>query len=52
MAKYENLQEEEIKNKVARDYFSQYDSTKIIGRIDFWVNAKVVRGGGKTPPIR
>lgn len=28
---YGNIQEEELKNKVAHDYFANYDSTQIIG---------------------
>jgi len=35
--KYQNIREEELKNKVGQDYFSQYDTTKIIGNIDFTV---------------
>ena len=35
--KYKNIQEEELKNKVAKDYFYLYDCTKIIGDIDFCV---------------
>lgn len=31
------LREEELKNKVAADYFKQYDTTKIIGNIDFCI---------------
>lgn len=31
------LREEELKNKVAQDFFSDYDTTKIIGNIDFCV---------------
>jgi len=38
--KYENIREEELKNKVARDYFGKFDSTKIIGNIDFCVTLK------------
>lgn len=34
---YGNIQEEELKNKVARDYFADYDSTQIIGKIDFCI---------------
>jgi hypothetical protein len=41
---YENLREEEIKNKVAQHYFSDFDSTKIIGNIDFAVTVKTTRG--------
>ena len=32
-----NILEEELKNKVAHDYFSDYDTTKIIGKIDFCI---------------
>jgi len=35
--KYANIREEELKNKVAQDYFSKYDCTKIIGNVDFCV---------------
>ncbi len=35
--KYQNIREEELKNKVAQDYFWLYDSTKIIGNVDFCV---------------
>lgn len=38
--KYEKLREEEIKNKVAMDYFSEYDHTQIVGNIDFCIAAK------------
>lgn len=38
MAYSGNLREEELKNKIAKDYFSAYDSTKIIGNIDFSVS--------------
>lgn len=37
MPTYGNIQEEELKNKVARDYFADYDSTQIIGKIDFCI---------------
>ena len=33
--KYQNIREEELKNKVAQDYFGTCDCTKIIGNIDF-----------------
>lgn len=36
--KYKNLAEEEIKNKIAQEYFWHYDCTKIIGNIDFCVS--------------
>lgn len=32
-----HLQEEELKNKVAHDYFAEFDSTQIIGKIDFCI---------------
>lgn len=35
--KYQNIREEELKNKVAQDYFWIYDCTKIIGNVDFCV---------------
>jgi len=34
---YANIPEEELKNKVARDYFAGCDCTKIIGKVDFCV---------------
>src|ERR1017187_677005 len=37
---YLNIREEELKNKVAKDYFGMYDCTKIIGNIDFCVTLK------------
>ncbi len=35
--KYSNIREEELKNKVAQDYFWIYDCTKIVGNVDFCV---------------
>jgi hypothetical protein len=35
--KYHSIREEELKNKVAQDYFWIYDSTKIVGNVDFCV---------------
>jgi hypothetical protein len=32
-----NIREEELKNKVAQDYFWIYDTTKIIGNVDFCI---------------
>ncbi len=38
MAKYDlNIREEELKHKVARDWFTNYDTTQIIDNIDFAV---------------
>lgn len=38
---YGNIREEELKNKVATDYFNSFDCTKIIGNIDFCVTLKL-----------
>ncbi len=35
--KYKNIREEELKNKVAADWFKAFDTTEIIGNIDFTV---------------
>jgi len=35
--KYSNIREEELKNKIAHDFFGIYDCTKIIGNVDFCV---------------
>ena len=35
--KYANIREEELKNKIAQDYFWLYDCTQIIGNVDFCV---------------
>ena len=35
--KYSNIREEELKNKIAQDYFWIYDCSKIIGNVDFCV---------------
>ena len=38
MSKYPiNMLEEELKNKVAADWFSGFDTTRIIGKVDFCV---------------
>ncbi len=37
MSYYLNIREEELKNKIAQDYFNIYDNTKIIGDVDFCV---------------
>ena len=38
MSYYGNILEEELKNKVAQDLFDGFDTTQIIGHIDFCVN--------------
>lgn len=35
---YHNILEEELKNKVANDYFYMYDGTRIIGKVDFCIS--------------
>ena len=49
MPTYGNIQEEELKNKVAHDYFADYDSTQIIGKIDFCI-AVPQDGAGLSEP--
>lgn len=46
MAHYGNILEEELKNKVAHDYFAEYDNTQIIGKIDFCIAIPRPRNGG------
>ncbi len=36
--KYQNIREEELKNRVAQDYFWKYDCQQIIGNVDFCVS--------------
>ena len=38
--KYKNIREEELKNKVGVDYFKLFDTTEILGNIDFTVFPK------------
>ena len=38
--KYKNIKEEELKNKVGADWFKQFDTTEILGNIDFTVFPK------------
>ena len=33
-----NIREEELKNKVAADWFKDFDTTQIVGNVDFCVN--------------
>ena len=40
MAYDAKLKEEEIKNKVAADWFPAYDCTRILGNVDFCVQPK------------
>jgi hypothetical protein len=47
--KYKNIREEELKNKVAADWFHSFDATEIIGNIDFTVFPKQDNLFGRTP---
>lgn len=47
--KYKNIREEELKNKVGVDYFKQFDTTEIVGNIDFTVFPKQESLFGRTP---
>jgi hypothetical protein len=38
--KYQNIREEELKNKLGQDFFYDFDTTKIVGNIDFCVTHK------------
>lgn len=47
--KYKNIREEELKNKVGADWFKQFDTTEIIGNIDFTIFPKQDSLFGRTP---
>jgi len=47
--KYKNIREEELKNKVGADWFKSFDTTEILGNIDFTVFPKQVNIFGRTP---
>lgn len=47
--KYKNIREEELKNKVGVDWFSAFDTTVILGNIDFTVFPKQDNLFGRTP---
>ena len=38
--KFSNMREEELKNKVAQEYFPSYDCTNIVGNVDFCVRLR------------
>ncbi len=44
---YGNIREEELKNKVGKDWFDDYDWTGIVGNIDFSVALKAEESGQK-----
>ena len=47
--KYNNIREEELKNKVGSDWFKTFDTTEILGNIDFTVFPKQDNLFGRTP---
>ncbi len=47
--KYKNIREEELKNKVGADWFKAFDTTEILGNIDFTVLPKQDSLFGRTP---
>jgi hypothetical protein len=47
--RYKNIREEELKNKVGADWFKAFDTTEIIGNIDFTVYPKQDALFGRTP---
>lgn len=51
--RYNNIREEELKNKIWQDFFWDYDTTEIIGNIDFTVFPKNKQlFGFRTPLLR
>lgn len=49
--KYTNIREEELKNKVGSDFFADFDTTSIVGNIDFCVLPKQQGLFGHTTPL-
>jgi hypothetical protein len=47
--KYNKIREEELKNKVGADWFKQFDTTEILGNIDFTVFPQQDNLFGRTP---
>ncbi len=47
--KYKNIREEELKNKVGADWFNVFDTTEILGNIDFTVFPKQDSIFGRIP---
>lgn len=47
--KYKNIREEELKNKVGADWFKTFDTTEILGNVDFTVFPKQETIFGRTP---
>jgi len=49
--KYSNIREESLKLKVASDFFSSFDTTEIVGNIDFCVKPKQIDLFSNTAPL-
>ena len=49
--KYKNIREEELKNKVGADFFTDFDTTSIVGNIDFCVLPKQQGLFGHATPL-
>ena len=49
--KYKNIREEELKNKVGADWFVAFDTSEILGNIDFTVLPKQDSSPSQTQPI-
>ena len=47
--KYKTIREEELKNKVGADWFKSFDTTEILGNVDFTVFPKQNNIFGRTP---
>lgn len=47
--KYQNIREEELKNKVGAEWFKNFDTTEILGNVDFTVFPKQDHLFGRTP---
>lgn len=47
--KYSKIREEELKNKVGKDWFNKFDTTSILGNIDFTVFPDQTNIFGRTP---
>jgi hypothetical protein len=47
--KYKNIREEELKNKVGADWFKLFDTTEILGNVDFTVFPKQDNIFGRSP---
>lgn len=49
--RYQGIREEELKNKVAADWFKAFDTTVVEGNIDFALYPKAARRAGERRPL-